>query len=363
MQEIEQARARINEIDQKMADLFCQRMRAVETIAQYKKERGLQPYDAEREKEVIRNASQYIDDEVLRQYYVSFLQSNMDISKKYQQRLLQGIKVAYSGVEGAFADIAASEIFRNAEKKCFENFFKAYEAVEAGECDCCVLPIENSFAGEVGQVIDLIFYGTLYINGIYSLEIRQNLLGIKGSRKEDIKEVISHPQALSQCSDYLKKMGCKLTNSVNTAVAAKEVFDRNDKSLAAVASSKTANIYGLDILDHDINESAVNTTKFAVLSRVQNKPADAKKIIMLFSVKQVAGALAKAIDVMGKYGCNMLALRSRPIKEPAWQYYFYVEAEFDSRITEEKKMLEEMSKQCEMLKVVGYYDDVRSLGR
>lgn len=363
MEKIEQARKTIDKIDREMAKLFSQRMKAVESVAEYKREKGLPVYDEKRENELIALNSEFVEDKILREYYVSFLKNNMEISKSYQHRLLNGMKVAFSGIEGAFADVASKRIFPDARKIPFPDFASAYKSVENGECDCCVLPIENSFAGEVGQVIDLIFDGTLFVNGIYSLKITQNLLGVKGSRKDDIKEVISHPQALAQCAPYIEKMGWKTINSVNTAVAAKTVFEKNDVSFGAIASKETAEIYSLEVLDHDINESDVNATKFAVLSRSGNDRIKSGRMILLFSVKQVAGALAKAIDVLGKYGCNMISLRSRPMKEPAWQCYFYIETECD--ISDEKfdEMFKELSQQCERMKVVGYYNDVVDIGR
>lgn len=361
MEKIDEARRKINEIDKEMADLFCQRMEQARIVAEYKAERGLKVYDPVRENEVIDRNSKNVPAGIIREYYVSFLRNNMDISKKYQHRLMEGMNIAYSGVEGAFADIAVKKIFPDAKQTPYSEFSKAYKAVENGECDCCVLPIENSYAGEVGQVIDLIFDGSLYVNNIYSLKITQNLLGIKGSTKSDIKEVMSHPQALAQCENYIKENGYLMTNSVNTAVAAKTVKENGDKTVAAIASRETAEIYGLEVIDHDINESDVNATKFAVLSRMENPAFNSSKVILLFSVKQVAGSLAKAIDVIGKYGYNMKVLRSRPMKEPAWQYYFYIEAECNDNCDNESEMLEELSKQCERLKVVGHYKDVYSL--
>lgn len=155
------------------------------------------------------------------------------------------MKIAYSGVEGAFANIAASRIFPDGHLVSFGDFEEAYNAVVDGECDCCVLPIENSFAGEVGQVMDLMFQGSLYINGVYGLPVVQNLLALPGTKMSDIKEVVSHPQALSQCAAYITKHGYSMRQSSNTARAAKEVVERGDPHVAAIASAETAELYGL----------------------------------------------------------------------------------------------------------------------
>ena len=220
MNKLEEARKSINEIDKEMAELFVKRMEAAKLISEYKMERGLPILDQNRENEVIAKNSKFVEDETLRSYYVNFLKDTMSISRKYQQMLQEGLKVAYSGVEGAFANIDAKNIFPSAKHVPFGDLTSAYEAVVSGECDCAVLPIENSYAGEVSQVIDLMFQGNLYINGIYDLEVTHNLLGLPGAALDDIKTVISHPQALEQCAKYIKKHGFEAVRANNTAIAA-----------------------------------------------------------------------------------------------------------------------------------------------
>ena len=167
MNKLDAARGIINEVDKKMADLFCERMKAAEMVAEYKKEKGLPVYDATREEAIIQNNSKKLANPEYTSYYVNFLRDVMKISRSYQHKLLDGMKIAYSGVEGAFAHIAAGKIFSSGTRVAYPNFNEAYRAVVDGECDCAVLPIENSSAGEVGKVIDLIFAGSLYIKGIY----------------------------------------------------------------------------------------------------------------------------------------------------------------------------------------------------
>ena len=356
MDTLDRARTAINEIDRKMAELFRERMEAVRKVAAYKQERGLPIFDAEREKAVLsRNASAYADEDT-RAFYVSFLQDVMEVSKRYQHRLLEGMSVAYSGVEGAFADIAARRIFPDAVHTGYPDFSAAYRAVERGECECAVLPIENSYAGVVGQVMDLMFEGDLYVNGIYALPVTQNLLGVPGASIQEVRTVISHPQALDQCANYLRVHGWETVQATNTALAARQVAMNRDASVAAIASVETAALYGLDVLDHDINESNTNTTKFAVFSRVEQKPmGDESKFLLLFTVNDVAGALAKAINVIADHGFNMKVLRSRPVRGRAWQYYFYVEAEGDETAENGRRMLKELASQCETLKIAGHY--------
>ncbi|MBE6037359.1 MAG: bifunctional chorismate mutase/prephenate dehydratase [Clostridiales bacterium] len=358
MDKLQEARSIINAVDKEIAALFSRRMEAAKMVAEYKGERGLPIFDAEREAQLIAHNSRYIEDDDIRSYYVNFLQNLMDLSKQYQHRILDGLRVAYSGVEGAFAHIAVTRIFPDSTPISYRDFPSAYESVVKGECDCAVLPIENSFAGEVGQVSDLMFEGSLFVNGIYSLPITHNLLGVKGASLSDIRRVVSHPQALDQCAGYIHDHNFEQVQSANTARAAQSVAEAGDIHTAAIASTETAALYGLEILDHDIHESATNTTRFAVFSRVENKATvgtSKSNFLLLFTVNDEAGALAKAINIIGKYGFNMHVLRSRPMKEPAWQYYFYVEAEGDETSLEGQRMLMELSLHCSMLKVVGHY--------
>lgn len=352
---LEEARKIINEVDAQMAELFVERMRAAEMVYEHKKEFGLPILDQKREEAVIEKNSALIEDEVLKSYYIDYLKQLMAISRAYQYRMQNGLNVAYSGVEGAFAHIAAGRIFPESNMVSYRDFKAAYDSVVSGESDVAVLPIENSYAGEVGQTIDLIFSGGLFINGIYELEIHQNLLGLPEARVEDIKMVTSHPQALAQCHDYIEMRGFEAEEASNTAIAARTVAYKKDKSLGAIASAETAKIYGLKVLEANVNKSGENTTRFAVLSKVRAKSPDMSSSVLMFTVKHEAGSLAKAISVIGKYGYNMSALRSRPLKKHSWQYYFYIE--LDGSLDNENgvKMIEELSKLCDRLKVAGSY--------
>ena len=352
---LEEARRIINEVDLQMAELFVKRMRAAELVFEHKMEYGLPILDQKREDAVIERNSALVDDEILKGYYIDYLKHLMSVSRAYQYRMQSGLKVAYSGVEGAFAHIAAGRIFPEGKRVSYSDFKAAYDSVVRGESDVAVLPIENSYAGEVGQTIDLIFSGNLFINGIYELEIHQNLLGIQGATVDDIKKVTSHPQALSQCHDYIEMRGFEAEEANNTALAAKTVAEAKDKTLGAIASMETAEIYGLKVIEANINKSGENTTRFAVLSKVKATTPSLSSTVLMFTVKHEAGSLANAISIIGQYGYSMTALRSRPMKKHSWQYYFYVEIEgvIDSKNGE--KMIEELSKVCDKLKVAGMF--------
>ena len=352
---LNEAREIINRVDSQMAELFTERMRAAEMVFEYKKDFGLPISDPKREEAVIENNSALIKDSVIKGYYIDYIKNLMAISRAYQYRMQNGLKVAYSGVEGAFAHIAAGRIFPDSNRISFRDFKSAYDSVAKGEADVAVLPIENSYAGEVGQTIDLIFSGSLFINGIYELEIHQNLLGVEASTVDDIKKVTSHPQALGQCHDYIKFRGFDVEEANNTAIAARTVAEMNDKSLGAIASVETAQIYGLKVLEANINKSGENTTRFAVLSKVRAESPSLTSSVLMFTVKNEAGSLANAISIIGKYGYNMTALRSRPLRKHSWQYYFYIEIDGTTDTEDGQKMISELNNVCDKLKIAGTF--------
>ena len=274
------------------------------------------------------------------------------------------MKIAYSGIEGAFAHIAAKQIYPNEELKAYKGFREAYCSVVSGECYAAVIPIENSFAGEVGQVTDLMFSGELEIDEVYEMHITQNLLGVPGAKISDIKKVISHPQALGQCEGYIAEHDFETEAAVNTARAAAAVAKQNDVHTAAIASLETARLYGLDVIEADINDSKDNTTRFAIFKKKEDIKKDGSEkdgFILLFTVPNIAGGLAKALTIIGDYGFNMSILRSRPMKSLAWNYYFYVEAEGDVDGEYGKEMLARLSFWCESVKIAGRYKVQRSL--
>lgn len=360
MSELEQARREINRIDEEMADLFERRIREVARIAQYKKENGLPIRDPARESALVDRCRQRIRDQEIEGRYVEFLRGMIDISCAYQESLIRGRKVAYSGIEGAYAHIAARRLFPEAECIGFGGFEAAYHAVEKGELDCAVLPLENSYAGEVGAVMDLLFNGSLYINRVTDLPIRHALMACPDAQMSGIRRVYSHAQALSQCAEYVRARGWETVECDNTAVAARKVQELRDPAAAAIASEETANLYSLQLLESGINDSANNTTRFAALSRAQNRPThtglrEDAGFILMFTVQNKAGALAQTLNIIGAHGYNMKTLRSRPMKDLQWNYYFYIEAEGSINNANGEMLMRELNAICARLKLVGTY--------
>ena len=345
MSQLDQIRTKINDIDEKMAALFEERMHMSEQVAAFKRERGLSVRDAERERELIARSAACIGDEAVGSYYAQFLRKVIDLSCAYQTRLMEGMQVAYCGVEGAYAYIAARRMFPQVRLVSYPDFSAAYHAVERGE---------------VGTVMDLLFSGELFINQVLDLDISHSLLGMDGATPDTVRTVVSHPQALRQCDEYIQRHGYQIESYANTAMAAQRVREANDLTLGAIASDEAAEVFGLRVLDRDISTARNNTTRFAALSRTRNQTETVRKredenFVLVFTVQNDAGSLAQTLNIIGAHGYNMRTLRSRPMKDLSWKYFFYVEAEGSINTTNGREMLQELSATCAKLRLVGSY--------
>lgn len=362
--DIAEARKNIDRIDREMAELFAERMQAAAVVAAYKEEHGLPVEDKAREAEMIARNTERLPP-AYRPYYRNFLVGTITESKRYQRLLVSGLRVAYSGVEGAFAHVATMRIFGEpGEKVACPDFATAYRSVESGACHCAVLPIENSYAGDVGQVMDLAWRGSLTISGIYDLPLSQCLLAKPGVTLAEVREVVSHPQALAQCQPYLRRQGWIQTTAVNTAVAARTVAAGERREVAVIAARETAELYGLQVLENDINEQKSNTTRFAVFSPAacEIKPSD-NHFVLLFSCKNQPGALGDAISVISRHDYNLKCLKSHPTGVENWAYYFYAEGEGSLGTEAGQTMRRELERVCNSVRVLGSFSGERMLNR
>lgn len=362
--DIAEARQNIDRIDREMAELFAERMQAAAVVAAYKEEHGLPVEDKAREAEMIARNTERLPP-AYRPYYRNFLVGTITESKRYQRLLVSGLRVAYSGVEGAFAHVATMRIFGEpGEKVACPDFATAYRSVESGACHCAVLPIENSYAGDVGQVMDLAWRGSLTISGIYDLPLSQCLLAKPGVTLAEVREVVSHPQALAQCQPYLRRQGWIQTTAVNTAVAARTVAAGERREVAVIAARETAELYGLQVLENDINEQKSNTTRFAVFSPAacEIKPSD-NHFVLLFSCKNQPGALGDAISVISRHDYNLKCLKSHPTGVENWAYYFYAEGEGNLGTEAGQTMRRELERVCNSVRVLGSFSGERMLNR
>ena len=362
--DIAEARKNIDRIDREMAELFAERMQAAAVVAAYKEEHGLPVEDKAREAEMIARNTERLPP-AYRPYYRNFLVGTITESKRYQRLLVSGLRVADSGVEGAFAHVATMRIFGEpGEKVACPDFATAYRSVESGACHCAVLPIENSYAGDVGQVMDLAWRGSLTISGIYDLPLSQCLLAKPGVTLAEVREVVSHPQALAQCQPYLRRQGWIQTTAVNTAVAARTVAAGERREVAVIAARETADLYGLQVLENDINEQKSNTTRFAVFSPAacEIKPSD-NHFVLLFSCKNQPGALGDAISVISRHDYNLKCLKSHPTGVENWAYYFYAEGEGNLGTEAGQTMRRELERVCNSVRVLGSFSGERMLNR
>lgn len=359
MENLDNIRKQIQAVDKEMAALFERRMQLAKGVMEFKQASGLPIYDEEQEKKILAHSAEYVQDPSLKEYHRIFVKNLMDVSKAYQERVMDKMKVAYCGIPGAYAHIAARKLYPTAQLISYPDFASAYMACEAGEVDVTLLPMENSHAGDVGDVMDLAFYGSLFVNVVVEMSIVQNLNGVKGAKISDIKKVVSHPQALAQCTEYIHKHGFEEEAFGNTAVASKYVAERGDVTLAAISSEDTAELYGLEILERKINTSNTNSTRFAVFSRTMNSTASKEHLgehfILVFTVKNACGALAQALNLIGSHGFNMSSLHSRPLKGKMWGHYFFAELEGSVNSQDGQDLLIQLNTICSKMKHLGSY--------
>lgn len=353
MDQLTKARGIINEVDCKMAELFEQRMKAVEDVISYKLTHDMNVLDQSREQEVIERNLAYIKEEAYRPYYRQFIEAVMKVSRSYQKAKIHHDQIAYAGTLGAFSHIAAMKLFPDETHIHVPTFEDVVALVEQGEVAYGILPFENSYTGEVGENMDLILSHDIYIYSMYDLKIEQNLLGIKGTKLSDITQVYSKDQAISQSRKFLEGRNMDLIPYPNTALAAEYIAKEQDPHKAAIASKETAEIYGLDILAENINTSSDNTTRFIVIGK--DLPPSGDHISLVFTTHHTPGALAKVMSLISDRGFNMESIHSRSLKDEAFAYYFYVEIVADLHSIETQALITDMKALCERLKVAGSY--------
>lgn len=360
MNQLENARTEIDRIDEEMRRLFLKRIGAVKEISEYKKEHGLPVLDTAREEEVLRRNCERLGDPAAEPYYVEFLKATMAVSRAYQEERLRQMRVAYCGAKGALC-AAAERLFPGAEQVAFPTFEAAYRAAQTGEADAAVLPLETDTADEVGAVADLLFSGSLYLNEVLDVPVTYALLAVPGAKKDEIRTVAGHPQALSQCARYLETLGVGTRAFSTAALAAGAVKEQNEKSLAALAPAGNAALFGLEALEVGVSGDGEKTARFGAFSRHRHTPERTGKredenFLLVFTVRNESGSLAGALNIIGAHGFNLRRLRSRPLKGLHWNYYFYAEGEGNVNTAEGAEMLNELSAVCAKLRLVGSYN-------
>lgn len=344
--DLKQLRKIIDATDEKLVKAYLERIETVKSVGEYKLKHGINLEHADREKEVIEKVTSGITDAdaktsvaLLYKHIIwqsKLLQSRQGRDKKTcplddvaitSANKTEGLSVACQGVSGAYSEIAARKIFRNPSITFSDRFKEVFEKVKSGQAEFGVLPIENSTAGSVNEVYDLLTEYGLYVCYSEKLSLHHLLLGTKDASPDDVKTVYSHPQALYQCHKYLDAKGYEQVKTLNTAMAAEFVMQRNDKSLAAIGSEGCAQLYSLKVLDDDIQQVKNNYTRFIVVSDKKQSFSAVNRLSLIVSLEHTEGSLSKLLSLLAAYGVNIEKLESRPIPERPFEFMFYFDLE------------------------------------
>ena len=362
MNDLERYRQQIDSIDKELIELFEKRLDVVLKVAEYKKANNSPVLHSNREKQVLDKAVDNLQNKDYAPFAKQFMTDVMNVSKSLQSSYIakeaqvSADTIGFQGIEGSFSYGAAKKFFGdNACLKAYPEFEDVFKALDSGEISAGILPIENSNSGSVGAVYDLLCKYGFYISAEQYLKVDQNLLGVKGCSLDTIKEVYSHEQGFSQCSEFLAQhKDWKLIPYHNTAVSAKLVSDLNDPTVAAIASSQAAKLYGLEVLEGPINTSSENTTRFIIISK-QFKYDNADKISIVCSLDDRAGTLYNLLSYFAYHNINMVKIESRPMHNKNWKYLFYVDFEGDFASEKVKTALELIEKGSEFFRILGAY--------
>ena len=380
--DLSEIRKSINEVDQSLAQLFEKRMELVALVAEYKIENDIPILNSEREKQVIERALESLRDKSLSREMEIFFNELMAISREYQSRYIdekfvaqtrgsdeawgisalasgetKKLKIGFQGVEGSFSEEALLNYFgREAMTSSFRFFEDVFMAIDRGDVDYGILPVENSSTGSVNEVYDLLRKYGCHINGEIVLKVKQNLLGVKGARMEDIKEVYSHSQGFQQSAEFFKEHSSwKLIPYHNTALGAKLVSEAGDISRAAVASERAAAIYGLDILKENLNFNSKNYTRFVIVGKDLELDESSDKISVVLTVRHKAGSLCDVLRLFSQEGLNLLKIESRPIMDKSWEYFFHLDFEGNLQDPHVSRIMDQIRSRTTYFKILGNY--------
>ena len=369
-------RKEIDKIDKEIVRLFEKRMEICKKVAEYKIANGKKVLDRERELEKLKVLGAFASNEFNRHGVQELFQQIMSMSRKLQYQLLeaQGVsgslpftqvkeidkvhcRVVYQGVEGAYQHEAALQYFgEDVNIFHMESWRGCMEAIKEGMADYAVLPIENSSAGEVNDIYDLLEEYENYIVGEQILKIDHALLGIPGAKLSDIQTVYSHPQALMQCAVYLEQQeGWKQETLANTAMAAKKVAEDQDITQAAIASEEAAKHHGLVVLKKPINHNRFNSTRFIIVTNRKMYEKDAKKVSICFELPHTSGSLYNILSHIIYNDLNMCKIESRPIPEHNWEYHFFVDFEGNLNDSAVKTAIRGIMEEAVNFKILGNY--------
>lgn len=379
--ELTEIRDRLDSIDAQLLDLFCERMNLAAEVAASKKKSGKAVFDPAREREKLSRVAEQVPEELVPQA-VALFSLLMSMNKAEQSRILSAgdphsiaemtksalkpadvpfparASIACQGVEGAYSQIAASRLFRLPSITFFASFDGVCRAVKDGLVRYGVLPIENSTAGSVNAVYDLLAEYRFHIVRSIRLKIDHNLLAKPETRIEDIREVWSHEQAIAQCSQYLESLGVRVHVCENTAQAAEAVAFSSRTDVAALSSRVCADLYGLDLLDEDVQDSDNNYTRFVVISAEPEIYAGATRASLMLTVSHEPGSLYRVLERFYALGINLVKLESRPIPGRDFEFIFYFDLDCPVSAPSFIELLDSLGDVCERYWYFGSYTEV-----
>lgn len=380
MSDLKDLRVRIDEIDSQLIALFNERASVADEIGAYKREAGLPVLDRQRERQKVARAAAQADAD-LKTHAQVLMELLMEASRTRQttavarpnetldkiSEALEGQPplfptdsfVACQGVEGAYSQIAAERIFKHPQISYFSSFEGVFKAVEQGFCDFGVLPVENSYAGSVNQVFDLMMRHNFYIVRSTRLKVNHNLLVKPGCKREDIRVVYSHQQAISQCAEYLAAFpNVKVHVCENTAIAAQTVAQSERDDVAAISSLSCAELYGLEALEKGIQDSGSNFTRFATISSSLLIYPGANRTSLMVVLGHHPGSLYKVLAKFYALDINIVKLESRPIPGRDFEFMFYFDIDCPVAAPEFKELMATLPNLCEDCRYLGSYNEV-----
>ena len=370
-----QLRQQIDTIDRQIVDLYEKRMDVSRQVAEYKIETGKKVFDKQREQEKIARVKALTHNDFNSHGVEELFEQIMSMSRKLQYQLLAAhgsegrlpfigvdeletecARVVYQGAEGSYSQAAMRKFFgENVNAFHVESFRDAMSAIDEGSADFAVLPIENSTAGIVNEIYDLLVEFENYIVGEQVIPIEHCLLALPGGRIEDIRTVYSHPQSLMQSARYLSEHDWQQISMQNNAFAALKVAKDKDQTQAAIASEYAGQTYGLEILEKGINDSDSNSTRFIIVTNQKIFRKNANKISLCLEIPHESGSLYHILSHFIYNNLNMTKIESRPIPERNWEYRFFIDFEGNLADSAVKNALRGLREEARSMKILGNY--------
>ena len=376
---LDEIRTEIDAVDDELTKLFAKRMELAAEVAEYKRENAMNVYDPARERKKLADISAKLPDD-LKEYGFSLYSLIFELSRSCQNRLL-GITspltaeiehaiahtpplfpehpaVACQGVEGAYSQQACDKLFRTPNIFYCSTFEAVFSAIESGLCRYGVIPLENSTAGSVNAVYDLMQQHNFSIVRSARLKVDHCLLARKGAKLSDIREIRTHEQAVGQCSEFLHKLGVKVVRCENTAIAAKEVAESGRTDIAALASRSCAALYGLDVLQESVQDQGNNYTRFICISRDLEIYPGADRTSLMMVLRHRPGSLAQVLSRFYARGINLNKLESRPIPQRDFEFMFYFDLDVPVYSPQFMQLMGELNDLSESCFYLGSYSEV-----